>query len=48
MAKFNDIWYTDNREEIERYKYIIMLDLEEKELIQLSHKDKVVERFKIR
>lgn len=38
-------WYNKNQEQIEKYKYFIMLNLEHDELKELSKKDKVVERY---
>lgn len=36
MEKIKDIWYSKSRSEIEKYKYLIMLDLEQKELKELE------------
>ena len=38
-------WYNKKQEQIEKYKYFIMLNLEHDELKELSKKDKVVERY---
>lgn len=38
-------WYNKNQEQIEKYKYFIMHNLEHDELKELSKKDKVVERY---
>ena len=45
MEYYKEIWHNGDIEEIEKNKYYIMLDLEEKELIKISKKDKVVERY---
>ena len=45
MEYYKNIWYSKNEEEIEENKYMIMLDLEEKDLKKLSKKDKVVSRY---
>ena len=39
------VWYSKNEKEIDRYKYIIMMDLQKEELGKLSEKDKVVDRY---
>lgn len=39
------VWYSKNEKEIDRYKYIIMMDLKKEELGKLSEKDKVVDRY---
>ena len=39
------LWYAKNEKEIDKYKYLIMLDLKDKELNDLSKKDKVVSRY---
>ena len=44
MDYFVNMWYTQDKKEIEKYKYLIMLDLKEEELKKLS-KDKVVEEY---
>lgn len=38
-------WYNKKQEQIEKYKYFIMLNLEHDELKGLSKKDKVAERY---
>ncbi len=38
-------WYNKNQDQIEKYKYFIMLNLEHDELKELSKKDKVAERY---
>lgn len=45
MDRIKEFWYSKNEREIERYKYIIMLDLEREELEKLRKRDKVVEEF---
>ena len=45
MEYFMKNWYNRNEEEIEKYKYFIMLSLEKEELKELSKKDKVVEKY---
>ena len=45
MAKYKDIWYTKDKVEIEKNKYIIMLDLNEDELMELASNDKVVSKY---
>ena len=45
MEYYKEIWHNGDIEEIERNKYYIMLDLEEKELKEISKKDKVVEKY---
>ena len=36
MDKIKHIWYTNSKREIEKYKYLIMLDLNQKELRNLE------------
>ena len=45
MEYFMKTLYNKNQEQIEKYKYFIMLNLEHDELKELSKKDKVVERY---
>ena len=45
MEYFMKTWYNKKQEQIEKYKYFIMLNLEHDELKGLSKKDKVVERY---
>ena len=45
MEKYKNFWYNKNKEEIEKNKYILMLDLGLKELEELSEKDKVVSKY---
>ena len=39
------LWYSKDEKEIDKYKYLIMLDLDEEELHNLSRKVKVVSKF---
>lgn len=45
MEYFMKTWYNKNQDQIEKYKYFIMLNLEHDELKELSKKDKVAERY---
>ena len=45
MDYFLNIWYTKSNKEIDKFKYLIMLDLKEEELKNLSQNDKVVEKY---
>ncbi|HIR48518.1 MAG TPA: hypothetical protein IAB35_00890, partial [Candidatus Faecimonas gallistercoris] len=45
MEKYKSFWYTNDVQQIEKNKEIIMLDLELEELKSLSKKDRMVERF---
>lgn len=45
MDRIKEFWYSKKEEEIEKYKYLIMLDLEREELEKLRKRDKVVEEF---
>ena len=45
MDYFVNLWYTKNKSEIEKYKYLIMLDLKEEDLKKLSKEDRVVEEY---
>mgnify|MGYP003296391574 CR=1 FL=1 len=45
MEYYKEIWDNKDEEEIEKNKYYIMLDLEEKEIEKISKKDRMVERF---
>ena len=45
MDNYLKIWYSKNKKEIEKNKHIIMLDLEPKELSDLSQNDKVVKIY---
>ena len=45
MDKIMKFWYDKDEEKIRKYKYLIMLDLEEKELEELSKRDEEVKRY---
>lgn len=45
MEKYMKIWYTKNEKEIEENKYLLMLNLDLKDLEKLSNKDKVVSKY---
>lgn len=45
MDYYKEMWHHGDKEEIEENKYIIMLNLEEKELEEISKEDKVAERY---
>ena len=45
MKNYMNLWYFNDEKEIEKYKYIIMLDLKKNDLEKLSKKDKVVIRY---
>lgn len=45
MEKIMNFWYDNKKEEIEKFKYLIMLDLGEENLKKLSKTDKVVEKY---
>ena len=44
MDYYREMWYT-KKEEIEEAKYLVMLDLEEKELKEFAKKDGVVNEY---
>ena len=44
MVKCKNLWYTKD-EEFDKYKYLMMLDLNEEKLEDLSKKDKVVSKY---
>ena len=44
MVKCKNLWYTKD-EEFDKYKYLMMLDLDEEKLEYLSRKDKVVSKY---
>ena len=44
MVKCRNLWYTKD-ESLNEYKYLTMLDLEVKDLEELSKKDKVVSKY---
>ena len=45
MEKYKSFWYTNDIQQIEKNKEIIMLDLGLEELKSLSKKDRMVEKF---
>ncbi len=45
MDYFMNLWYSKNEKLIDKYKYIIMMDLEKEDLSILSKKDKVVDKY---
>ena len=45
MEKYMKLWYNKNEKELEKSKYIVMLNLEKEELEKLSKKDKVVIKY---
>ena len=45
MDYYLNLWYSKNEKEIDKYKYLIMLDLEEDDLIKLSKRDKVINKY---
>ena len=47
MDKIKDIWYSNSRNEIEKYKYLIMLDLNQEELKTLEElsQDRSVDKY---
>ena len=45
MEKYKEIWYTNDQEEIEKNKEIIMLDLPLEELKSLSKNDRMVTKY---
>ena len=47
MDRIMEFWYSKNEIEIEKYKYLIMLDLGLEDLQKLSKKDRLVERYKM-
>lgn len=47
MDRIVELWYAKDKKGIEKYKYLIMLDLGLYELEELSKKDRVVERYKM-
>ena len=44
MVKCKNLWYTKDKE-FDKYKYLMMLDLNEEKLEDLSKKDKVVSKY---
>lgn len=47
MDRIKNIWYSKNEKEIEKYRYLIMLDLEPVELEKLGKKDRLVKEYKM-
>ena len=45
IVYYFNLWYSKNEELIEKYKYLIMLDLKPNELNILSKKDKVINKY---
>ena len=45
MDKYKEFWYDNDKRKIEDNKYLIMLDLEPKDLVKLSKNDRMVESF---
>ena len=45
MDKIMKFWYDKDEENIEKYKYLIMLDLEQEELHELSKRDEKVKKY---
>lgn len=45
MDKIKEFWYSKDKEKIEEYKYLIMMDLNLKELELLSKNDKLVNKY---
>ena len=45
MDYYLNLWYSKREKEIDKYKYLIMLDLKGQDLGNLSNKDKVVKRY---
>ena len=45
MDYLMNLWYSKNEKEIDKYKYLMMLDLKGNDLFNLSRKDRVVLRY---
>ena len=45
MDYYINLWYSKNEKMIDKYKYLIMLDLKPEELNNLSKKDKVINKY---
>lgn len=45
MDKYNEFWYNKDEKEINKNKYLLMLNLGLEDLENLSHKDKVVSKY---
>lgn len=39
------MWYSKNEKQIDKYKYIIMMDLDKENLSELSRKDRMVDKY---
>ena len=45
MDYFLEYWYNEDKENIEKYKYIIMMDLDKEDLKKLSYNDEMVVKY---
>ena len=45
MDKIMDVWYSKDNKLIDKYKYLIMLGLDRKDLKELSRRDDIVKEF---
>ena len=45
MDNYMKFWYNKNKKEIEKNKYLIMLNLNKEDLVTLSHEDRVVTNY---
>ena len=45
MDYYLNLWYNKNEQQVNIYKYLIMLNLEENDLKEISKKDKVVTKY---
>ena len=45
MDYLMNLWYSKNEKEIDKYKYLIMLDLKDEDLLNLSKKDRMVSKY---
>ncbi|MBP3841880.1 MAG: hypothetical protein IK997_07175, partial [Bacilli bacterium] len=45
MDYYLNLWYSKDEKLIDKYKYLIMLDLNKKDLTELSKKDKVINKY---
>lgn len=46
MERLKEIWYSNSTSDINKYKYLIMLDMKEEDLEKLGKEDKIVEEYK--
>lgn len=46
MERLKEIWYSNSTSDINKYKYLIMLDMKEENLEKLGKGDKIVEEYK--